>query len=193
MDTTAVLLRDTLQYLLMPLWLLAGFADWCCHRAQRIERTAGLKEALLHWLMLAEMGVAVAAAALLQVNAAVLVLMLAACVAHELTTWWDLAYATRHRAIPPVEQWVHSLQLVLPWAAWVALVLLHWPQAMAAVGLGTAAPDWSWRLKAPALPWAYLLSVALAGLVLVAGPFAEETWRCWRADAARGRSQRAAR
>lgn len=84
-----------------------------------------------------------------------------------------------------IEQWVHSLQLGLPWAALAALVLLHWPQALAAVGLGDAAPDWRWRLKQPPLPTAYLATVAAAGLLLVALPFAEETWRCWRAQAAR--------
>jgi hypothetical protein len=193
MDPTAALLRDTLLYLLMPLWLLGGFADWCCHRVQHIEHSAGLKEALLHWLMLAEIGVALLAAALLEVNAGVLAFMLAACAAHEATTWWDLRYASSRRVIPVAEQWVHSLQLVLPWAGWVALVLLHWPQALAAVGLGSSAPDWQWRLKSPALPVPYLLTVAAAGVLLVALPFAEEAWRCWRARAAgeRHRSTRA--
>ncbi len=181
MDATATLLRDALMLLLVPVWLAAGFGDWCCHRWQHIERSAGLKEALLHWLMLAEIGTGLAAALLLQVNAAVLAWMLASCVAHELTTWWDLRYASSCRAIPVQEQWVHSLQLVLPWVALVALALLHWPQAQALAGLGDAAPDWQLRWKHPALPAGYLLAVGAAALALVAAPFAEEAWRCWRA------------
>lgn len=40
MDPTAVLLSDALMRLLMPVWLLAGLADWCCHRVQHMERSA---------------------------------------------------------------------------------------------------------------------------------------------------------
>jgi len=185
MDPTAALLRDALLYLLMPLWLAAGFADWCCHRVQRIEHSAGLKEALLHWLMLAEIGTGLVAALLFKVNAGLLLVLLAACVAHELTTWWDLRYASSRRRIPVAEQWVHSLQLVLPWVGLAGLVLLHWQQALAVAGLGSAAPDWALRWKQPGLPAGYLLGLAGAALLLVLLPFAEELWRCQRVSAAR--------
>lgn len=38
-------------------WLVAGFADWLCHRASHIESTTGAKESLIHLLMFAEVGV----------------------------------------------------------------------------------------------------------------------------------------
>lgn len=184
--TTADALRLVLMGLVVPVWLLAGLADWACHKWQRIERSAGVRESLLHWLMLVEIGVGLVAALLLQVNAAVLALLLACCVAHELTTWWDLAYAAHRRPIPVVEQWVHSLQLVLPWGALTGLAVLHWPQALALAGLGDAAADWGWRPKDPPLPPAYVAAVLTAGALLVALPFAEETLRCWRAGRRRG-------
>lgn len=192
MDPTAALLRDTLLYLLMPLWLAAGFADWCCHKVQRIEQSAGLKEALLHWLMLTEMGLGLLAVLLLEVNAAVLLLLLAACAAHELTTWWDLLYASSRRRIGVVEQWVHSFQLLLPWTGLVGLALLHAPQALAVLGLGAAQPDWQLRWKQPSLPPVYLGAVAAAALLLVLLPFAEELLRCRRVSAASRRSRGAA-
>jgi hypothetical protein len=182
-DTTALLIQQLLLLVLVPVWLLAGLGDWLCHRVQHIEHSAGLKESLLHLLMLAEMGIAVGAALLLQINAAVLVLMLTAGVAHELTTWWDLAYAQSRRVIPPLEQWVHSLQIVLPWTALIALALVHRDQALAVIGLGTSAADWQWRLKNPPLPAGHVAAVAAGALLLVGLPFAEECRRCWRVRA----------
>ena len=45
-----------LMYFVLPVWLLAGFADWLCHRASHIETTTGAKESLIHLLMFAEVG-----------------------------------------------------------------------------------------------------------------------------------------
>lgn len=33
-----------LLWFVLPVWLIAGFADWLCHRATHIETTAGIKE-----------------------------------------------------------------------------------------------------------------------------------------------------
>jgi hypothetical protein len=43
-----------LMYFVLPVWLLAGFADWLCHRASHIETTTGPKESLIRLLMFAE-------------------------------------------------------------------------------------------------------------------------------------------
>ena len=60
--------RHLLMYGLLPLWIAAGLADWACHRRTGIERTSGLKENLLHLLMFGEIGVGMAAVALLEIN-----------------------------------------------------------------------------------------------------------------------------
>jgi hypothetical protein len=180
-DVTAAIVQGLLMYVLLPVWLLSGLADWLCHRVQHIEHSAGLKESLLHLLMLSEMGIGVCAALFLEIDAAVLVLLIACCVAHELTTWWDLSYAMSKRRIPVVEQWVHSLQLVLPWTGLISLMVLHHEQALALIGWGEQAPDWRWRLKNPALPAEYIAAALLASVVLVWLPFFQETWRCIRA------------
>ena len=39
-DPTVIIL----MYLILPLWLAAGFADWLCHRASHIETTTGAKD-----------------------------------------------------------------------------------------------------------------------------------------------------
>lgn len=180
-DATAQVVQALLLYVLLPVWLLAGLGDWLCHRVQRIEHSTGLKESLLHALMVAELGVGVMAVLLLQVNAAVLALLLACCILHEITTWWDLAYASSIRKIPVVEQWVHSVQLVLPWTGLISLAVIHRDQALALVGRGSALADWSLRAKEPPLPDITVLAVLAAAAVIVVVPFANECWRGWRA------------
>jgi hypothetical protein len=187
MNATAAMLQQLLLWAVLPLWLLAGFGDWLCHRMQRIEHDAGTRESLLHALMLAEMALALTAALLLEITAAVLVLLLALCVAHELTTWQDLRYASSRRRIPWEEQWVHAVQLSLPWAGLVSLALIHLDQTAAL--LGHRAPNWSWHLKEAPLPPSYLAGVAAAAGLLVALPFAEELIRCRRTAAQEARSQ----
>lgn len=34
----------TIAYALLPLWVVAGFVDWLCHRRSRIELHGGLVE-----------------------------------------------------------------------------------------------------------------------------------------------------
>jgi hypothetical protein len=178
MDATAALLQQLLLCGVLPLWLLAGFGDWLCHRVQHIETSAGLGESMLHWLMLAELGVGIAAALLLDVTAAVLVLLVVACIAHELTLWRDLFFAAARRRIAVPEQWVHGLQLALPWVGLAALLVIHRDQALAAVGLGSAAADWDWRWKNPPLPAGTLAAIAAGAVAFVLLPFAEEWRRC---------------
>jgi len=185
MDETSRLLEQLLLCVLLPLWLLAGLADWACHRVQRIEHSAGVKESLLHLAMLAEIGPAIVAALALQPTAGLLVWLLLACIAHELTTWWDLVYASSRRRIPPYEQWVHSLQLASPWIGWATLAVAHRPQALAAFGLGDVAPDWGLRWRDPPLPAAVWFAVLAGATALVVAPLTGEYLRCRRADRSR--------
>ena len=55
----AHLLLDALLYVIVPLWLLAGFTDYVLHKRTRIEHTAGTRESLLHLLQLGEIGLPV--------------------------------------------------------------------------------------------------------------------------------------
>lgn len=181
MDATSRVLEQCLLWGLLPLWMLAGLADWACHRAERIEASAGLKESTLHLLMIGELGVGVLALLWLEVTAAVLVLLLAACVAHELTMWWDLRYASLKRIIPIVEQWVHGVQMALPWAGFVTLAIVHREQALAVLGLNERMPDWSLRWREPPLPAEVKAAVLVGAALLVVLPFLQEWQRCRQA------------
>jgi hypothetical protein len=173
--------RFILMYLVFPLWVAAGFADWACHRRTRIEQTSGLKENLLHLLMFGEIGIGMLAVALLEINAAVLLIVIVAFVIHELTVYWDLHYSTPLREVGPFEQMVHSFLEILPLLSLALLAAMAWPQALALVGLGSEAADWSLRAKSQPLPASYLLGGFLLSVVFNALPLLQETWACWRA------------
>jgi hypothetical protein len=167
-----------LAYVVFPLAVAAGLADWACYRATGIGGSSGLKENLLHWLMFAELGLGVLAVAFLQVNAAVLLLVLGVFVVHEITVWADLRYSTPRRPVRPVEQMVHSFQELFPVLAWVLLAAAHWDQALGLVGQAPA--DWGLRLKAQPLPLPALAAGAAAVLLFNVLPLAQETWSCLR-------------
>lgn len=183
MDTAAAdAARQLLLYVLMPLWIGAAFADWLCHRHTGIEHSSGVREALLHWLMLAEFGVPLLAALFLEINALVVALMLGAFLLHEVTVYVDLRFAGGRREIPPIEQIVHAALEWLPALAATVVLLWHWPALLSLLGLGAEAADFTPRPRAPPLPAGQLAVFAAALLLYVVLPYAEELWRCLRAE-----------
>lgn len=176
-----------LLYLILPLWILAGTADWMCHRREHIECNAGVKESVLHLLMFVEIAVPLLACLLLEINALVFALMLACLVLHEATSLWDVSYASSRRRIPPLEQHVHSFLELLPLAAGLLVAVLHWPQALALFGAGPEPARWNLAWKDPPMPTVYLVAVISCGALLAGLPFVEELWRGLRARQARAK------
>jgi len=169
-----------LLYFIMPLWLLAGVCDWLCHRKTHIEENAGLKEAFIHILMFSEMGIPLLAALFLEINALIILLMVVGFLLHEATALWDVSYSSTVRYISPVEQHIHSFLEMVPLMALLLVVTRHWDQALALVGLGAAAADFSLNLKSEPLPVPYIVTLLLAIVLLEIIPFAEELVRCLR-------------
>ena len=183
--STDILLQHFLMYLVVPIWLLAGLADYFCHRASHIERTSGVAESLLHLLQFGEVGVPLLAALFLEINAAIMLVMLAGLVLHQATAMWDVRYANATRRVAPIEQHVHGVLEMAPAVATAVVVILHWPQFMALLGIGDA--DFALQLKRSPLPAWYLgavmLGVALCGLL----PYGEELLRTMRSRQTRAR------
>ena len=166
-----------LQYFVVPIWVLAGLADWLCHRRACIEATAGPKESMLHLLLFAELGLPLLLVLFFEVNALLFAVMILAWVVHEATTWWDLSYAVSRRTVGPVEQQVHSVLEMAPLMAVLLLAVLHWPQFLALWGLGDEAPRFVLQRKSDPLSGAYVAGL-LASVVLLNGlPFIEELLR----------------
>jgi hypothetical protein len=175
-DVESVTLRY-LMYVLVPAWFVPGVADWVMHRKTRIERTSGLRESLVHALMMGEISVPVTLVLLCEVNPALLALCTATGLVHEGTAIWDVQLAEHGgREVRPAEQHIHSFLESLPFMAISALLCLHWEQV--ANRGGWLSPP---RLRRRRLPAAYLAAVfgGMAGLIGL--PYAEEAWRCARA------------
>lgn len=167
----------TLMYFVVPLWLLAGFADWLCHRASHIATTTGAKESLIHLLMFTEVGVPLVAVLFLDVNAGIILLMIGSFLVHEATALWDVSHATTAREVTPIEQHVHSFLEMIPLMAIVAIVGMHWGQFLALFGLGDEPARFGLVRKAEPLPMLYVAAVFAAVVLFEFLPYLEELAR----------------
>jgi hypothetical protein len=173
--TCAVLLG----MVILPLWILAGLADWWCHRRSGIEHSSGLRENLFHLALFALVAAGAVATALLDINYLVLLVLIAVFLAHELLTWVELRYVNDRRHITPFEQMLHSFLEILPLL--VVAVLAVDLLAAQPTGSGT----WWVRLRHDLAP-SPLVPAAIAVLLLNVVPLLEETFRCLHA----GRQER---
>ena len=173
---------DILMYVVLPIWVLAGFADYCCHRVTNIEHANGTRESVLHWLMLGEVGVPILAAVFLKIDAFLLLFMAVCLIAHEITGYIDLTLAMATRKVSALEQQVHSVLEIMPFTALLLVAILHWPQAQALLGLGTAPADFSIAFKQ--VPgWAAFIPPFVGFLVFAILPYGDEFIRGLGAEA----------
>ena len=178
------LLVGLVRYGLFPLWVIAGFGDYCCHRLTRIERTSGRVESSLHVVQYLQIVAGVALVVLLEVTSLVLVVVIALALLHLATGYLDIAYTTGRREISPLEQHVHSYMEMLPPVATALLVILYW-SAFAAIFNGDNA-DWTIARRQQPLPTGAIAAVAI-GFALAGLAIAEEYVRCARHRAAMDR------
>ena len=136
--STDTLLQKFLMYVVVPAWLLAGLADYYCHRATRIENTSGVAESLLHLLQFTLVGVPLLAALFLEINATVLLVMLAGLVLHQAAAVWDVRYANARRRIAPTEQHLHGVLEMAPAIATAVVIMLNWSDFLSLLGIGQA-------------------------------------------------------
>lgn len=180
MQTTVI--QNALLYFVLPLWVIAGFADYLCHRKADIEHTAGPKESVIHLLAFGSVGIPVLAGLFLEINALVLAVMIAGFLLHEIITYWDVAYANSTRDVAPVEQHVHNYLALVPLIALILAAVLHWPQFAALFGFGGEAADFSVGWKQNPLPLWYIASLLAVIALFDLVPFLEELWRGLRAQ-----------
>jgi hypothetical protein len=174
MDPAALLL----MFVVLPAWILAGLADYACHRAARIAETSGVAESLLHLLQFALVGLPVTLALFLKPNAGFFVLAGLCILLHHLTAYADARYANHTRPVWPVEQMVHSFLEVLPIAAFLLLAATQWDQFLALFGLGTERA--MFRPQPRLLPIPYLTAALAAAFAFNLLPYLEELRRCLR-------------
>jgi hypothetical protein len=167
---------NILVWVVLPLWVGAGFADYLCHRASDIEHANGIRESLIHWLMLIEVVVPLGLCVFFRINAFVIAVALACLLAHEVTGYLDLKLAMATRRITAFEKQVHSVLEVLPLTAILLVMILHWPQTQALFGLGTEPAQWF--LGPKQIPrWGEIVPPLTALVLLAIAPYAEELAR----------------
>ena len=176
------LLLDALLYVILPLWLVAGFTDYVLHKRTQIEYTAGTRESLLHLLQLSEIGLPVLLGLLFEINSVILVVMVLAFIVHEATALYDVSYALPRRHVGVLEQHVHSFMEVLPFVALLFVTILNWNQFLALFGLGSEPPRFELKLKIDPIPAGYLITLLSSILFFIIVPYTEELWRCMKVE-----------
>jgi hypothetical protein len=172
LTTLRTILWQLLLWGAFPAWMLAGAADWLCHRRTHIERTSGPRESLLHLLLYAEIVLPLVLALWFELTAAMLLVMTLGVGAHLLTSWWDTSVAQPRRHIAPIEQMIHSWLEMMPLFALLIAGALHATEL--------SQPRWRFELRDPATPVAARTAILLA-LALGLACILEELWRALRA------------
>jgi len=139
-----------LAYVIYLAWLGFGCLDFAIHRRTALPRTSGVRESALHGLQLILVGTGVVLWAAFDSSRAVVALVGCLAAAHVAAAYADTVVADHARRVTPLEQHVHSVLDIAPWAfvgyiAWTAepTWTLTWqPQ-----------PLWVWvALVLPTLP-----------------------------------------
>lgn len=179
--TTDQLLINLILYGLLPLWGVTGFIDWCCHRATGIERTSGLRESLVHSLMGIQLGIPIVLCLLFEVNVLILLICVAAFVAHEFVAHYDVHYSAPLRRISIWEVHVHNYMATIPLYLLMLIAVINWE-----IVLKLLSGDWSGQFTFEPVTVPHGSSNYLRGylvfMALLCGlPYIEENLRCLRA------------
>ena len=180
MEDPRDLLINLILFGLLPLWGIAGFIDWCCHRATRVEATSGLKESLIHSLMGVQLGIPIVLCLAFQVNVLILLICVAMWISHEFVAHWDVHYATPRRHISIWEVHVHNYMATVPLYLLMLVAVLNWEVTMKLVTL-----DWAGQFHlrpAAERPGGagYLPGYLTFMGILCVFPYLEENLRCLR-------------
>jgi hypothetical protein len=175
------LIPGFMLYVLLPLWFVAGVADYLLHRRTRIEHTSGVGESWLHVLQAIEIAIPLLAGLFLEINSLVLGIMILFVLAHTATALWDAAYSTPRRYISPLEQHVHSHLEYVPLIAVALVVLMHWEGFLGLLSLPGGTADFGIRLKRAPLSGAVILAVLVPVFLVQGTLLAEEAIRTGRA------------
>jgi hypothetical protein len=181
-----------LMFVVLPVWIAAGLADYFCHRYSKIEVTSGPPESVLHLVQLALVGVPVILVLFLDVNAGLLALCILCILLHHAVAYLDIDYATHTRRVTPFEQMVHSFLEIAPMGAFLLLGILYWPQLLALLGMGAEPARFAPSLKPHPLPSSYIAGLLGATVVFNLAPYLEElirTLRAKKAPVSRGLSE----
>ncbi|ABD79889.1 hypothetical protein [Saccharophagus degradans] len=180
MFTIDQLLINSLLYIMLPLWVIAGFVDWCCHRATKIETTTGLTESLMHSVMGIQIAIPMYLCLLFEVNVLILLICIVAWALHEIVAHLDIKYAEHRRRIGLWEMQAHSYLATLPTYMILMIGIINWPVVQKLFTLDFSGQMSFIFIDQPHggenyLP-IYMVFMAIVGVA----PYVEENIRCLR-------------
>ena len=177
MDANALLI-NLLLYIFLPLWGIAGFVDWCCHRATKIEHTSGLLESFYHAIMGIQIAIPILLCLLFRVNILILLICFAALVLHEVVAHHDVKYAAPKRKITIWEMHAHSYLATLPLYMLSIILIINWSVVQKFFTMEWAGQFQFIRMEKAHGGEGYLPLYLIFMLVICVLPYAEEFLRC---------------
>lgn len=129
MDTSDLLI-NLLLFLFLPLWGIAGFIDWLCHRATHIEHNSGLFESFLHSVMGIQIAIPIILCLVFRIDQGILLICIAVWLLHEAVAHYDVHYAAPKRHISIWEMHAHSYLATLPLYMLSIIFIINWPVAL---------------------------------------------------------------
>lgn len=178
---TSDLLINAMLYVFLPLWGIAGFVDWCCHRATKIEVTSGIKESLMHSVMGIQVAIPILLCLLFRVNVLILILCIIAWICHEVVAHHDVRCAAPKREISIWEMHAHTYLGSLPLYMLISIVLINWPQFQLLINFEWAGNMALELMETPHGTPSYLKYYLAFMCVVCVFPYIEENIRCFRA------------
>ena len=177
---TSDLLINCLLYLFLPLWGIAGFVDWCCHRATNIEATSGINESLMHSLMGIQIGIPILLCLLYNVNVLILLVCFTVWVLHEWVAHKDVSFASPRRHISIWEMHAHSYLATLPLYMLTIIIVINWPVFVDLLTLNWRGQMTLERVQIPHGGDNYLPIYLIFMTAVCVFPYLEENVRCLR-------------
>lgn len=165
-------------FVVLPLWIAAGFADYLCHRASQIQDNSGAPESALHLLQYALVGLPVTFALFSRPNAGFFVLAVFCIILHHAVAYIDVRYAASTREVAPVEQMIHSFLELLPITAFLLLGMVEWTRFQA-LFFASEVGRFSWEPRVISASFNVIVLGAACLFNLI--PYVEELMRCLRA------------
>lgn len=175
------LVLSFIMYVLLPMWGIAGFVDWCCHRATQIEKNSGIWESLIHSIMGVQVGLPILICLIFEVNVLALLLCFFVLITHEIVAHHDVHFTAPLREISIWEVHAHNYLATIPFYMVALTVMLRWETFIKMITL-----DWSGEMSLVLRSHAighqpmfvpYYLGFMCCVCVI---PYIEELYRCYR-------------
>jgi hypothetical protein len=178
-------LINFMLYCVLPLWGVAGFVDWWCHRRSHIEKTSGILESAMHLLMGLQVGVPIALCLFFRVNALILALCGVCWLLHEVVAHWDVHFASPKRKISLLEVHAHNYLATIPLFLFALVLIVNW-HLVNQLARGEYTDQFQLiPLASPHGGMGYVLAYYGFMLTICVVPYLEELWRCFRYHRAR--------